>query len=178
MTTTGETLADRFTMEGVIGEGGFATVYRAVDQTTNTAVALKLLHVPKHAPHYAETIARFHREVAIVAKLRDPHTVQYVAHGEVDGQPWVAFELLDGEDLADVLARSGTLPPAQVAAIVRQILLAVREAHQYGLIHRDLKPSNIRVLPGSRIKVLDFGIARTETEEDARCRSRSAGPQP
>lgn len=149
--TLGTLFASRFLIEAEIGRGGFATVYRAMDQMSGEAIALKLIREAPNNPGYNEIAARFQREIHIVSQLRDPHTVQYRGHGNEDGQLWVAFEFLDGEDLSAHLARHGRLAAAGVRALALQVLCSLEEAHKLGLVHRDLKPSNIRMLPDGAV---------------------------
>jgi tetratricopeptide (TPR) repeat protein len=131
-------------------------VWKALDQATGDAVAVKLL--PGGAP---EDAARFEREAQILAGLEHPHVVRYVAHGaSAEGAPYLVMEWLDGEDLAARLAR-GPLAADESVALAIEIADVLGFAHARGVIHRDLKPSNLH-LPGGRldaVKVLDFGIA-------------------
>jgi len=138
-----------------LAQGGFGAVYRATHVGTGSKVAIKLLH-----PQFAEVpeiVARFQREAAALARLRDPHTVALLAHGD----NWLAMELLSGESLYERFTTCGAMPWRKVVAIARQVCSSLAEAHALGIIHRDLKPANIHLRDGDDfVKVLDFGIAK------------------
>jgi tetratricopeptide (TPR) repeat protein len=133
------------------------TVYRARDKRTDGPVAVKLLSM--HGP---ETTPRFEREIRALASLRHENIIAYVDHGATeDGEPYLAMEWVDGEDLADRLDR-GRLSVASALSLAAAAGRALGFAHKQGIVHRDLKPGNL-VLPGGdvgRVKLLDFGIAR------------------
>src|SRR5262245_11564015 len=138
-------------------------VYAAVQHPGNRKVALKLIHRElAGAPHILD---RFTQEMNLTAAIEHPHTVRLYDVGELDGQPFITTEFLEGRTLRDELARVGHLPPARVVAIALQIARALRGAQAHGVVHRDLKPENIMLLDlyGERdyVKVLDFGIARS-----------------
>ncbi|HZF56213.1 MAG TPA: protein kinase, partial [Polyangiaceae bacterium] len=149
-------LAGRYLLERRVGAGGMGEVWRALDQATGQAVAVKVL--PGHG---TEDAARFGREAEILAGLSHPRVVRYVAHGaEEGGAPYLVMEWLDGEDLAARLAR-GPLAIDESVALALCVAEVLGFAHERGVVHRDLKPSNL-FLPGGRldtVKVLDFGIA-------------------
>ncbi|HEU0031486.1 MAG TPA: protein kinase [Kofleriaceae bacterium] len=153
----GEVVKDRFELEEVAGTGGMGTVYRARDLETGERVALKVLI--GGAPDGAE---RFEREVRVLAGLRHPGIVRYIADGRTRaGELWLAMEWLEGEHLGQRLERDG-LTPAEAVTLARRVAEALGAAHERGVIHRDVKPSNL-ILPGGdldRVKVVDFGVAR------------------
>ena len=153
-----EIINGRFEIERHAGAGGMGTVYRAIDRQTGAPVALKVLNAG-HSPELAE---RFQREAALLAELRHPGIVRFVASGATpDGQAYLVMEWLEGEGLADRLAR-GTLSVAETIELGRRVASALSVAHARGVVHRDLKPGNL-FLPGrdlARVVVLDFGIAR------------------
>src|SRR5262245_8028020 len=151
----GDIVAERFEIEREAGSGGMSVVFRAQDRLTGQPVALKLLEAQDERAE-----ARFRREASLLADLRHPGIVRYVAHGT--GAPsWLAMEWLEGEDLAQRLSRGG-LAVVEAVTLLRQVAEALAAAHARGIVHRDVKPSNL-FLPGgdiSRVKVLDFGVAR------------------
>jgi serine/threonine protein kinase/tetratricopeptide (TPR) repeat protein len=152
-------VAGRFVIERATGHGGMGTVFCARDLHTGKLVALKLLHSGAAQPYERE---RFTREAELLADLRHPGIVGHVAHGHTEGgQPFLAMEWLDGEDLADRLARQ-KLSVKESMILVRRTAEALAVAHQHGVIHRDLKPSNLFLRDGrvERVTLLDFGIAR------------------
>ena len=151
-------IAERFTVESLAGRGGMGAVYRAHDSLTGQHVALKLMH----AVTSPEVAYRFKREAVLLEELRHPAIVSYVAHGTTEGgQPFLAMEWLEGEDLAHRLARQ-PLTPSETLALLRRAAEALASAHQQGIIHRDIKPSNLFLREGrpEDVVVLDFGLAR------------------
>jgi serine/threonine protein kinase/tetratricopeptide (TPR) repeat protein len=153
----GTVLAQRFTLMAHAGRGGMGSVYRATDSLSGRQVALKLLHAT-----HSEALQRFAREASVLAQLRHPSIVSYVAHGVTDnGSPFLAMEWLDGEDLAQRLSRQ-PLSLQESLSLLRMAAQALALAHQHGVIHRDLKPSNLFLRHGrpEEVVLLDFGLAR------------------
>jgi hypothetical protein len=153
----GEIVAGRFAVEALAGEGGMGAVYRAIDRETGEKIALKVMR-----GRDAQGDARFENEALLLAGIAHPGVVRYVAHGVTEaGEPYLAMEWIDGEDLAARIVRAG-LSLAESVAIARAIAEALAAAHAAGVVHRDLKPSNVMLAGGAvdRIKILDFGIAR------------------
>mgnify|MGYP003814691723 CR=1 FL=1 len=154
----GSLLAERFLLESQIGAGGMGTVLRARDAQSGKWVAVKLLQ-PQVDP---QETARFEREAVLLAELQHPHIVSYVAHGISEGgQPYLAMEWLEGEDLEQFLRR-GLPSVAQCVDLLTGVSAALAEAHKRGIVHRDLKPSNLFLRGGDprKVVVLDFGLAR------------------
>ncbi|WP_375766625.1 serine/threonine-protein kinase PknK [Archangium gephyra] len=155
---TGKVIAGRFSLEGEAGRGGMGTVYRASDATTGRRVALKLLH----AVTTPQAAMRFNREAVLLEGLHHPAIVSYVAHGTTEtGQPYLAMEWLEGEDLAHRLKRE-PLSLSEVLSLLRRAAEGLATAHRQGIVHRDIKPSNL-FLRGGRpedVVLLDFGLAR------------------
>lgn len=140
-------------------------VWRARDEQLGRDVAIKELRLPDHltAAERENWIARLEREARAAASLKH-HRIVTVHDRVVDpetGHPWIVMELVQGGSLADLLARRGALPPAQVALIGMQVLSALMAAHRAGITHRDIKPANI-LLEGDRIVLTDFGIAAVD----------------
>ena len=155
---------DRFTIEARVGSGGMGDIYRGVDRETGQAVALKLLRAT--APPSERT--RFAREVAILADLRHPNIVQYIAHGTwQDGRPFFAMEWLEGEDLGQ-RQRRAPLGMRDAVEIVRRSAAAMAAVHARGVIHRDLKLSNIFLIhgKGTAVKLIDFGVVKPEVPDE------------
>lgn len=159
-------LVGRYQVQERIGEGAMADVYRAYDPGINRVLAIKVLKGEfRRNPQYA---ARFLREAKAAGALSHPNIVTIYDVGEVDGYPYIAMELLDGEPLDKVCARAGKLPVEDVLAVGVQLAEALRYAHEQGVVHRDIKPSNIMLgKDGRTIKILDFGIARVAESEIA-----------
>ncbi len=153
-----DVVGDRFEVIAFHRAGGMGEVFRARDRVTGAEVALKLV---RHAEGNAEK--RFAREVSILAQLKDPGIVEYVAHGDApDGRSFLAMEWLDGEDLGERMSRA-PLSPAEAVGMALCVARALAAAHASGIVHRDLKPQNVFLLGGMprRAKLLDFGLART-----------------
>ena len=150
-----------YEIEGIVGKGGMAIVYRARDMRHPRLVAIKVLR-----PEVAQSIGttRFLREIAVVAPFSHPHILPLIDSGElVDEQgrstPYFVMPLVDGETLHEKLVREGRLPVPVVVRITREILEALQYAHAQGVIHRDIKPANI-LLSGGHAVVADFGVSR------------------
>jgi len=166
----GETIADKYALVRVIGQGGMGVVYEATHLRLRQRVAIKILR--PHVPEYDEVVQRFNREARAAAQLKSIHTARVI---DVDalpsGLPYIVLEYLEGRDLNDELAATGPLPVDEAVDILLQVAEAMGEAHRKGVVHRDLKPSNLFVCKmGNRrvMKVLDFGISKVETEGEAR----------
>jgi serine/threonine-protein kinase len=154
-------IADRFRLVRPLGEGGMGAVWLATHIRLQIPCAVKFMR-PEVAAEPAYR-SRFDREAVAAAQIRSPHVVHILDHGVWEGAPYIAMEYLEGEDLAQRLARQGTLAPAEMARIVAQVARALSRAHAVGLVHRDLKPGNIflaRDDDRELVKVLDFGIAK------------------
>jgi eukaryotic-like serine/threonine-protein kinase len=140
-----------------LGAGGMGEVYRAHDPRLNRDVAIKLL--PAAFAADAERAARFAREAQTLAALNHPHIAQVYGVENTQGSPALVMELVEGETVAERLAR-GPIPADESIRIARQIIDALDAAHEAGIIHRDLKPANIKLRPDGTVKVLDFGLAK------------------
>lgn len=162
----GRVLAGRYRIEGAIGVGGMATVYRAVTDEPR-AVAVKVLH--RSFGRDLAIRARFSREVKTAAAIAHPNVVEIYDSGETeDGTPFLVMELLVGETLRAAIA-AGPMAPALVLSLGVGIAKGLARAHDLGIVHRDLKPENVFVVPHGRTRVaklVDFGIARKR--EDVR----------
>jgi len=141
-----------------IGEGGMGVVWRAVDTTLDREVAIKIL--PDAFAANPDRLARFEREAKLLASLNHPGLASVFGVHDSDLTRFIAMELVPGEDLAQRLIR-GPLPVGKALDIARQMAEALEAAHQRGVIHRDLKPANIKVSSDGRVKILDFGLAKT-----------------
>jgi eukaryotic-like serine/threonine-protein kinase len=155
----GEVIAGRYELEELVEHGGMSTVYRGRDRLLERTVALKVLH-----PHFLddpEYVERFRREARAVAQLSHPNIVGVIDRGQSDGQQFIVFEFVDGENLKQLLERRGPLPVPQVVDLGIQIADALAFAHAHGLVHRDVKPQNVLLDHAGDAKVTDFGIARS-----------------
>lgn len=147
-----------------LGGGAFGDVYEAVNGL-GFRVAIKTLK--REHMRSGDLRARFVREGLSAVKIRHPNAVQVLDGGEEGGTPYLVMELLDGEDLETLLARTGVLPPARAVDLVLPVMAAVAAAHDEGVIHRDLKPANLflaKTRDGEVVpKVVDFGISRLKS---------------
>ena len=171
----GETVS-HYRIVGKLGHGGMGVVYLAEDTHLERRVAIKFSTA---APENAAYRARFLREARAASALNHPHIARIYDYGETaDGQPFLVMELVAGEDLAHLLARSG-VSVLQAVRIAEETAEALAEAHRSGIIHRDIKPSNILINERGQVKVLDFGLAKayhesTQTTEDSETLATSA----
>jgi len=148
----------RYVIEAELGRGGQAVVYRAHQDGTERAVALKVFDEIEDAAK----LARFRREAVAAARVEHPRIVTVYESGDVGGVPFLAMRLVPGPSLAEVLSRFGALPPARALAILRDVAAAVDAAHAHGLVHRDIKPANVLLDLDERAFLSDFGVARLE----------------
>jgi serine/threonine protein kinase len=155
-----------FQIKALLGRGGMGEVYRAHDTKLGRDVAIKVL--PPEFTADADRLARFEREARVVASLNHPHIAAIHGVEESDGVRGLVLELVEGDTLADRLARSGGaarsgLRLQETLGYARQIADALEAAHEKGITHRDLKPANITITPDGVVKLLDFGIAKVVT---------------
>lgn len=146
-----------FEVLGTLGAGGMGEVYRARDTRLGRDVALKIL--PATFANDVDRLNRFEREAQVLASLNHPHIAAIYGLEDSDTGRALVLELVEGETLADRLAR-GPMPIDEALPVARQIAEALEAAHEHGIVHRDLKPANIKLTPGGRVKVLDFGLAK------------------
>ncbi len=148
--------------ERLLGRGGFASTYLARRDGDPSPVALKVLHPFRQDD--PEFQARFRQEARLGALLDHPNIVRILDQGQAEDAPWLAMEYVEGRRLDAILRETSPLPLARVADIGLQVAEAMASAHARGIVHRDLKPANI-MLVGTRVKVMDFGIARVVDAE-------------
>ena len=142
-----------------LGAGGMGEVYRARDSRLGREVAIKVL--PEAVAAHADRLARFEREARTVAALNHPNIVTLYAIEQENGIRFLAMELVEGQSL-DRLVVSGGLPLVRVLELAVPLADALAAAHERGVVHRDLKPANVMVTREGRVKVLDFGLAKSE----------------
>ena len=166
----GELIGRRYRLEDKLAQGAFGLVFRAHDITLDRVVALKILN-PDHASK-RDIVRRFLQEATAAARVVHPGVVTILDCGQFNGGAYIAMDLLDGESLTDRLEHSGRLLAHDAIEIARQIAAALETAHTAGVLHRDLKPDNIFLVSdsampdGLRVKLLDFGLAKVEFEDD------------
>jgi eukaryotic-like serine/threonine-protein kinase len=155
---SGTVLQSRFRLTQRVGAGGMGAVYLADDSETGKQVAVKVLG-EKHLLQ-TDVQTRFVREAKLLARVSSPYVVKIYQAGVHDGRPYLAMELLEGEDLGQRLRRSGTLPVPETLQIMTRVLKALQVTHAAGIVHRDLKPDNIFLTRDGGVKVLDFGLSK------------------
>jgi Protein kinase domain len=153
----GTLVGERYRVVGLLGRGGMGEVYRADDLRLGQAVALKFL--PPELASDPVRLARFHNEVRLARQVSHPNVCRVHDIGDVDGQPFLSMEYVDGEDLSSLLRRIGRLPKDKAVEIARQVCSGLAAAHDQGVLHRDLKPSNVMLDGRGRARLADFGLA-------------------
>jgi serine/threonine protein kinase len=160
-------IAGKYQLVKELGRGTMGSVWEAWHLSLRSPVAIKLM-----APSIAASptaLQRFLREARAAAGLRSPHVVQILDHGVDHGLPYIVMEMLEGEALAERLARVGKLSAVETERIVTHIARALTRAQQAGITHRDLKPENVFIVRNDDeelVKVLDFGVAKVEHRFD------------
>ncbi len=164
----GRVIDGRYRVQSRIGQGGMGAVYRVEHVAMGKVAAMKILH--PSLSQEAEVVRRFRREAEAVSRLSHPNTVQVFDFGQSQGSMYLVMELIRGEDLGALLRRDGALPWQRLGPILSQVLDALAEAHELGIIHRDIKPENLliaRTRDGrDLVKVLDFGLAKLRDVEE------------
>jgi serine/threonine-protein kinase len=162
-------LGDRYELDGVVGRGGMAEVYRAHDIRLDRVVAIKTLRIDLARDQTFQ--ARFRREAQSAASLNHPSIVAVYDTGEdmTDGVPvpYIVMEYVDGRTVRDLLQADHRLLPERSLEIIDGVLGALDYSHQSGIVHRDIKPGNVMVTRNGDIKVMDFGIARAMSDNQA-----------
>jgi serine/threonine protein kinase len=151
--------ASRFELEEPLGSGGMSTVWRARDGTLDRSVAIKRLHAHLAADRGAA--ARFQQEARAAGSLSHPGVVAVYDAGEDEEGPFIIMEFVEGESLHDLLEREGPLSPERATEVAVAVAEALHFGHERGVVHRDVKPSNVLLDADGRVRVADFGIART-----------------
>ncbi len=135
------------------------TVYEAEDRQTGRRVALK--RIAASGASSAEAIERFRREGRLASTIAHPRCVFVYAADEDQGQPYIVMELMPGDTLKDLVEQQGPLPPEQAVAKILDVIEGLHETHRHGVIHRDVKPSNCFLDGDGRVKIGDFGLAKS-----------------
>ncbi len=157
---TGEFIGGRYRVDGWLGRGGMAEVFRAWDEASGRAVAVKVLR--RSVAQDAEAAERLRREGRVLAALRHPSIVGFEAAGTLpDGRVYLVMELLEGETLRARM-EAGPMLPGELSPVLEGLASGLSAAHARGILHRDLKPDNIFLCDGdlTRVKILDFGVSK------------------
>lgn len=159
----GRLISGRYRIEAVVGTGGMAVVYRALDTQLNQTVAIKVLR-----PEYEsdmEFVRRFSREAEAAAKVSHENIVNLLDVGIDGDMRYIVMEFVDGRTLKEMIREEGRIHPDVALRMTIRILAAVDHAHRNGIVHRDIKPQNILVDKKGRVRVADFGIARLKASQ-------------
>ncbi|MFZ3107170.1 MAG: protein kinase, partial [Candidatus Hydromicrobium sp.] len=154
-------ISQRYRIIKKIASGGMADIFLGDDLKLNRKVAVKILSA-NHASD-RNFVARFKSEAQILARLNHPNIVQVYDWGEFNSSYFICMEYVEGKSLKEIIEKKGPLPPETVTDYAIQISSALLMAHKNNLIHRDIKPQNILVTPEGKVKVADFGIAKSLT---------------
>jgi serine/threonine protein kinase len=157
--SAGDVIAERYELLELIGRGGMSTVWKAHDRLLDRTVAIKVLH--EQFTQDEEYVERFRREARSVAQLSHPNIVTVIDRGEDQGRQYIVFECVEGENLKQLIERTGPLPVRDALLLALQMARALGFAHDRGLIHRDVKPQNVLLNEDGQAKMTDFGIARS-----------------
>ena len=157
--TQARTLNDRYELQSKIGDGGMAAVYKALDLKLNRVVAVKILRDSYAAD--PQFLARFKREAEQAASLNHPNIVRVFDVGDEGDVHYIVMEYVEGSSLKDIIVAEAPLPISRALEFGAQIADGIGYAHSTGLIHRDIKPQNILIDTSGRVKVTDFGIAKS-----------------
>src|SRR5262249_24242850 len=172
-TLLGTTLNGRYRLEARIGAGGMSTVYRALDETLQRQVAIKLMN--REIASDSDQLERFRREARAVAQLSHPHIVGVIDAGEDEGRPYIVFEYVEGQTLKERIRQLGQLPVDESVAYAIEIARALGSAHDHDIVHRDVKPQNVLIDDEGSAKVTDFGIARSLRDDGLTADGRVLG---
>ncbi len=175
----GDLLQERYRVARLLGQGGMGAVYRVWDMRLNAPRAVKEM-VPQpdiNLQTLMQLRLQFQQEAAVLANLSHPHLVRVTDFFEEGGNAYLVMDFIEGESLAEHIAREGQLPEAQVLAWADQLLDALEYCHGQGIIHRDIKPQNVIVRSDGRVILVDFGLVKLWNPGDPRTRTviRSMG---
>lgn len=169
----GKKLDGRYEITELIGIGGMADVYKAVDLVENRTVAVKILK--NEFADNDDFVRRFRNESKAIAVLSHPNIVRIYDVGFSDRIQFIVMEYIDGITLKEFMEQQGVLKWKDSVHFIIQILRALQHAHDRGIVHRDIKPQNIMLFPDGTIKVMDFGIARFAREEGKTISDKAIG---
>jgi eukaryotic-like serine/threonine-protein kinase len=161
----GSAFGTRYRILRELGAGGMGVVYQAWDEELGMAVALKVIRPEVDEDPYAarEVERRFKRELVLARQVTHKHVVRIHDLGEVNGIKYLTMPFVDGRNLADILAESGSLAVPHAVRLARQIASGLQAAHEAGVVHRDLKPENVMIDADGQALIMDFGISRSAT---------------
>ena len=177
MLNSGTVLQNRYRIVTPLGQGGMGAVYRAGDMRLNVSVAVKEM-VPQpglDTRTLAQLRNQFHQEATVLARLVHPSLVRVTDFFEEGNNAYLVMDFIEGESLAERIARQGALPEAEVLIWARQLLDALAYCHNQGIIHRDIKPQNVIIRPDGRAVLVDFGLVKLWDPRDPRTKTVMRG---
>ena len=154
----------QFTLEEFVGGGGMGAVFRAIDQTLDRIVAVKVVSSEQTDE---DTLRRFRNEAQSAARLDHPNIARVYSVGEESGWNYIVFEFIEGVNVRDLVAHKGPLPLDEAISYIVQVADALEHASQRDVVHRDIKPSNLLVMQDGRAKLVDMGLARLHHVESS-----------
>ena len=154
-------LGDKYEVQGVLGQGGMGVVYRCIQKVIDRPVAVKVLHAEQLSNEFIE---RFKQEARLASQLLHTNVVVVFDFGFVKRAPYIAFELVEGPSVRELL-KKGIPPPELALDIISQACDGLTAAHAKGIVHRDLKPENLLIAKDGTLKIADFGIAKDQGRE-------------
>jgi len=169
----GAMLGPRYRIEAELGEGGMGKVYRAIDLELNRTVALKVVR-PELA-NDPQSVERLKQEILLASRISHPHVLRIHDLGEADGLRFISMACVDGENLAELIRRSGTIAEPETLALAQQICEGLEAAHQLGIVHRDLNPRNILLDSSGNVCIGDFGLAESAAIQQNARLTQTAG---
>jgi serine/threonine-protein kinase len=157
----GQTLDDRFKITEVVARSGMAAIFKAIDQKTDTVVALKVPFMQFESdPGFYQ---RFEREQAIGKALQHPYILRMIEDESLQkSRPYIVMEFLEGQTLGRLMSQVRPMPQADALRIISRVCEALHYMHEHDVVHRDLKPDNIMICADGSIRIMDFGIAKFE----------------
>jgi predicted Ser/Thr protein kinase len=162
----GTVLNDRYEVLAALGRGGMGMVYKVHDRELDEALALKVLRADLAGNPMAES--RFRSEIKLARKVSHPGVCRIFEYGRHEHLSYIVMELVEGVDLKSILRDKGTLPTREALEVAIAIGQALRAIHEVGIVHRDLKASNVMLAAGNRVKLMDFGIAKSTQADGTR----------
>jgi predicted Ser/Thr protein kinase len=159
---SGDVLAGRYRVVGLLGRGGMGEVFRADDLKLKQPVALKFL--PEALSNDGAALARFYQEVSVARQVSHRHVCRVYDVGEAEGSHFISMEYVRGETLSSLLKRIGRLPEDKAVETARQLCAGLAAVHDAGVLHRDLKPANVMLDERGDVRITDFGIAAVASD--------------
>ena len=159
---SGQLIAGRFEIREMLGEGGMGAVYKAYDRDIDRMIALKCIR--PELSRNPEAVQRFTQELLLARQITHRNVIRIYDVRDSGGLKFITMEYIEGRDLGSLMNERGKLPPAEAISLIRQACAGLAAAHAEGVVHRDLKPNNIMLEANGRVVVMDFGLARSQSQ--------------